>query len=406
MESACRICGGVVKESIDLGRQPRGNGFLLPQDIENEFFFRLAIGMCDSCTMTQLMEDVPQEIRYHDAYPYHASGSAVHRQHFEQNARYFLEHELTGPDPFIAEIGSNDGVMLATIAEAGVRHLGIEPSAEVAEMSRAKGVRVLPEFFDETTAAKILQEHGPADVVFGANCIAHIAHLASVTRGVELLLAPNGVFVFEEPYFGTVVGKTAFDMIYDEHTFYLAVRSVQAMAERFGLELFDAEPLALHGGTMRYTIGRPGMRTPKPAVAEFLEQERERGLGEHAALQRLGTAMEKIRTDLKSLLVRLRGEGAKVVGYGAPAKAATVTNYCDIGPDLIPFIIDSTPSKQGRLVAGSHIPVLPPEEFGKADPDYAVLFAWNHAQEIMANEKVFQARGGRWILYVPDVHII
>ncbi|GAA3795815.1 class I SAM-dependent methyltransferase [Sphaerisporangium flaviroseum] len=392
--------------SIDLGRHPRGNGFLLPEEVENEFFFHLTVGMCDACTMVQLQSEVPQEIRYHDAYPYHASGSAVHRRHFEQNARHFLDTELTGPDPFIVEIGSNDGVMLATIAQAGVRHLGVEPSKEVAEMSMAKGVRVLSEFFDESTAGKILFEHGPADVVFGANCIAHIAHLASVFRGVETLLAPNGVFVFEEPYLGSVVGQVAFDMIYDEHSFYFAVRSVQAMAARFDLELVNVEPLALHGGTMRYTIARPSMRTPTPAVGEWLAKEKESRLGEKKTLERFGVSVERIRDDLNALLRKIHAEGGRVVGYGAPAKAATVTNYCGIGPDLVPFVCDSTPSKQGRLVAGSHIPVRSPEEFRADYPEYALLFAWNHAEEIMANEKEFRERGGRWILYVPDVHIV
>ncbi|WP_184616687.1 class I SAM-dependent methyltransferase [Sphaerisporangium krabiense] len=406
MQSSCRICGGVVLKSIDLGQQPRGNGFLLPRDVENELTFHLTMGLCGSCTMAQLQGEVPQELRYHDSYPYHASVSAVHREHFEGNARYFLEHELTGPDPFIVEIGSNDGVMLATIAQAGVRHLGVEPSKEVAELSMARGVRVLSEFFDETTATKIRLEHGPADVIFGANCIAHIAHLASVCRGVESLLGPDGVFVFEEPYFGAVVDNTAFDMIYDEHSFYFAVRSIKAMAERFGLELVNAEPLPLHGGTMRYTLGRPGMRTPAPAVAEFLEEERARGLGEHETLLRFSARVERIRDDLNALLARIRAEGHRVVGYGAPAKTTTVTNYCGIGPDQIPYVVDNTPAKQGRLVPGTHIPVLPPSAFHEDYPEYALLFAWNHAEEIMAKETAFRDRGGRWILYVPDVHVL
>jgi methylation protein EvaC len=382
------------------------NGFLRPEDIDSEHFFRLAIGMCESCTMVQLLEEVPQHLRYHDAYRYHASGSESHRKHFGKDARRLMESELTGPDPFIVEIGCNDGVMLATIAQAGIRHLGVEPSANVAEVAKAKGVTVLDDFFDASTASAIRSEHGRADVIFGANTICHIADIESLLLGVEVLLAPDGVFVFEEPYLGTIVGRTAFDQIYDEHVFYFTVRSVQAMADRFGFELVDAERIPLHGGEIRYTLARASRRTPTRAVAGLLAEERTRGLAEPETLERFAQDVERVRGDLVELLRDLRVQGKRVVGYGAPGKCTTVTNYCQIGPDLVPFICDSTPSKQGHLVSGSHIPVRPPEAFSQDYPDYALLFAWNHADEIMAKEKAFRDAGGKWILYIPEVHIV
>lgn len=406
MHISCRVCGGNVQEFVDLGRQTMANGFLRPEDIDSEYFFRLAVGMCESCTMVQLVEEVPQHLRYHEAYRYHASGSESHRKHFAQNARRFMESELTGPDPFIVEIGCNDGVMLANIAQAGVRHLGVEPAGNVAEVAKAKGVRVLDAFFDLATATAIRAEHGPADVIFGANTICHIADIESLLLGVEALLATDGVFVFEEPYLGTIVGRTAFDQIYDEHVFYFTVRSVQAMADRFGLELIDVEQIPLHGGEIRYTLARPSRRTPTPAVSGLLADERTRGLAEPETFERFGHDVECVRGDLVELLRELRAEGRRVVGYGAPGKCTTVTNFCEIGPDLVPFICDSTPSKQGHLVSGSHIPVRPPEAFSGDYPDYALLFAWNHADEIMSKEKAFRDAGGKWILYVPDVHII
>lgn len=402
----CRVCGGGVREIIDLGRQPSANRFLLPHEVEGEYFLQLAVGMCDACTMVQLLEDVPQEVRYHDTYRYQASGSASHRKHFEQEARRFLETELTGTDPFIVEIGCNDGVMLETIAQAGVRHLGVEPAKGVAALATAKGIRVRTTFFDESAAADIRAEHGVADVIFGANTICHIAYQESLFRGVDALLAPDGVFVFEEPYLNTIVGRMAFDQIYDEHTYYFTARSVQAMAKRFGFELVDVEEMPLHGGEIRYTVARPSRRWPTPAVEQMLASERTLGLADPGTFERFAGAVEQVRIDLVALLRKLRAEGRTVVGYGAPGKTATVTNYCGIGPDLIPFVCDSTPSKQGYLVPGSHIPVRPPEAFAEARPDYAVLFAWNHAEEIMAKEKAFRERGGRWILYVPDVHVI
>ncbi len=405
MDTTCLVCGAAVREFVDLGDQPTANGFLLPEEVEREFLFRLAVGACERCTMVQLMATVPQELRYHAGYRYHASGSAGHRSHFEADARRFLETELTGADPFIVEIGCNDGVMLSTIAAAGVRHLGVEPSGNVADVARDKGVRVLSAFFDEQTAVAVRGEHGPADVVFGANTICHIAHIDSVFRGLAALLGPDGVFVFEEPYLATIVNGMAFDQIYDEHVFYFSATSVRAMAERFGFELVDAERIAMHGGEVRYTIARPGARTPSARLGELLAEEEAGKLNEPATLAEFGRNVARIRSDLVSLLRELRSQGKRVVGYGAPGKSSTVTNYCGIGTDLVPFVCDSTPAKQGHLVPGSHLPVRPPAEFADPYPDYALLFAWNHAEEIMAKEQAFRAAGGKWIRYVPEVEI-
>ncbi|WP_103352601.1 class I SAM-dependent methyltransferase [Amycolatopsis sp. CA-128772] len=405
-ETTCRVCGGAVLEFVDLGDQPTANGFLLPEEVAGEFRFRLAVGACTHCRLVQLVTVVPQELRYHAGYRYHASGSASHRDHFAADARHFLEAELTGPDPFIVEIGCNDGVMLGTIAAAGVRHLGVEPSGNVADIAREKGVRVLSAFFDEDTAAAVRAEHGPADVVFGANTICHIAHIDSVFRGLDALLTPGGVFVFEEPYLETIVSGMAFDQIYDEHVYYFSVASVQAMAARFGFELVDAERIAMHGGEVRYTIARPGARVPSDRLAALLAEEEASKLNEPATLAEFGRNVARIRDDLMTLLRQLRADGKRVVGYGAPGKSSTVTNYCGIGTDLVPFVCDSTPGKQGRLLPGSHLPVRPPADFADPYPDYALLFAWNHAEEIMAKEQAFREAGGKWIRFVPDVEVL
>ncbi|WP_182708208.1 class I SAM-dependent methyltransferase [Thermomonospora cellulosilytica] len=402
----CRICGGLVEEFLDLGRQPLSDAFLRPADVDAEFFYRLAVGRCASCTMVQLTEEVPRERMFHEGYPYHSSGSSVMREHFTRTALSLVETELTAADPFFVEIGCNDGVLLRTVAEAGIRHLGFEPSGGVAALAREQGVRVRGDFFEESTAVAVRETEGPADVIYSANTICHIPYMDSLLRGVDALLSPGGVFVFEDPYLGDIIEKTSFDQIYDEHFYLFSVRSVQAMAERFGFELVDVRRLPVHGGEVRYTLARAGARRPAPSVARLLDRERVQGLTEPETLRGFASSVTRIRDDLVGLLRSLRDDGRTVVGYGATAKSATVTNFCGIGPDLVSFVCDTTPAKQNRLTPGMHIPVRPPDAFAAADPDYALLFAWNHAEEIMAKEQWFRAAGGRWILYVPDVRVL
>ncbi|MCZ9353080.1 class I SAM-dependent methyltransferase [Streptomyces mutabilis] len=404
--SDCRVCAGPLTEFLDLGTQPNSDAFPRPDETDGEFFFRLAVGRCGSCTMVQLMEEVPRERMFHRDYPYHSSGSSVMREHFENTARLLLATEATGPDPFVVEIGCNDGVMLATVGAAGVRHLGVDPSQGVADEARAKGVRVRTAFFEESTALGIAADEGRADVVYAANTLCHIPYLDSVFRGLDALLKPDGVFVFEDPYLGEIVERTSFDQIYDEHFYFFTARSVRNLARRHGLELVDVARLPVHGGEVRYTLARRGTRVPTPAVAELLAEEESRALADPATLERFAADVRRTREELVALLTELRGQGRRVVAYGATAKSATVANYCGIGPDLVSAVYDTTPAKQGRLTPGSHIPVHPSEAFGDPYPDYALLFAWNHAEEIMAKEREFRTGGGRWILYTPAVRVL
>lgn len=404
--SMCRICGGSVKEFLDFGRQPVSDAFLTPGDVDGEFTFRLAVGFCTTCTMVQQLEEVPRERMFPQDYPYRSSGSTAMRMHFEQAARHFLGTQLTGPDPFVVEIGSNDGIMLKTIQAAGVRHLGVDPAQSAAEGAAAQGIHVRTEFFEKRSAAAIRESDGPADLIYSANTISHIAYADSVFAGAAALLSPGGIFVFEDRYLGDIVEHTYFDQIYDEHFYLYAVRSVQAMAARFGFELVDVEHLPVHGGSLRYTTARAGERQPTPAVAEWLAREEAQGLADISSYEKFAAATRAVCADLVELLTTLRAEGKRIVGYGATAKSATVANYCGLGPELIPYICDSTLEKQGRLTPGSHIPVRPPAAFSDPYPDYAVLFAWTHAEEIIAKEQAFREAGGKWIVYVPDVHLL
>ncbi|RKS06885.1 methylation protein EvaC [Nocardiopsis sp. Huas11] len=400
-DPSCRICAGEVIECLDLGPQPVSSNYPSEAAEDSGLRFRLAVGLCTSCTMVQQLEEIPPSSMFGKAYPFRTSTSRRMEAHFHTAAGRLVRGVAASVDPFVVEIGSNDGTLLRTLAEAGVRHLGVDPSSDAG----TAGGRVLVDFFHEETAKAVRAEHGEADVVYSANTVSHISGLGDVLRGLDVLLKRDGVFVCEDRYLSDIVGNTAFDQIYDEHFYLFSVRSVQALAARFGFELVDAEHLDVHGGSMRYTIARAGARSASPSVSALLARERELGLDDPATFVRFGERVRSISRGLVELLRELREKGATVVGYAATAKSATVLNYCGIGPELLPFICDSTPAKQGRLAPGTLIPIRSPEAFVPY-PDYALLFAWNHAEEVMAKERSFTEGGGRWITYVPEVRVI
>ena len=403
-EPRCRICAGSVRACLDLGQQPVSNTFPRSAAEDAGPRFRLAMGVCTSCTMVQQLEEVPAASMFGEEYPFRTSSSALMGDHFRATARRLVREEARSPDPLFVEIGCNDGTLLQEVAAAGVRHLGVDPSGGAAVVAESAGVRVMVDYFGEATAGTVRDLHGEADVVYSANTVSHVAPIDDVFRGLDVLLARDGVLVLEDRYLADIVEGTYFDQVYDEHFYLFSVRSVGALAARFGFELVDAEHLGVHGGSVRYTVARRGRRRVSPVVEAMLARERVLGLDDPETYVRFGRRVEGIRDGLVELLRDLRGRGASVVGYGATSKSATVLNYCGIGPELVPFVCDSTPGKQGRMTPGTRIPIRAPEAF-VPHPDYALLFAWNHADEIMAKERAFTEGGGRWITYVPEVRV-
>jgi methylation protein EvaC len=403
----CRVCDANIKAFMSFGRMPIANGFLAETEIPKEYFFELAPAFCDVCGMFQITEQPQAEKMFHEQYAFFSSTSRHMQVHFEEFANAVMAQVLVDrADPFVVELGSNDGIMLRYFQRRGIRHLGIEPSANVADVARDQGIQTISAFFDRKLADDVVAEHGHADAVLAANVMCHIPNLPSVAAGMKRLLKPDGVFIFEDPYLGDMIAKTSYDQIYDEHVFIFSVTSVMRAFAMHGLELVDVLPQTTHGGSMRYTLAPKGSRPISLKVGELLEKERAQGLDRPETYLRFKQSCEASRTRLMQMLEDLRKQGKRVVGYGATSKSTTVTNYCGITPALVEFISDTTPIKQGKLSPGAHIPVKPYAEFTGNYPDYALLFAWNHAKEISEKESAFIAAGGQWIVYVPDVKIV
>jgi len=401
----CLICDSSIVQFISFGQMPIANGFLLPGQFPGEYFFELRVGFCTQCGMVQLMEQPEREKMFNENYAFFSSTSRRMGSHFKEFADYVRTGDFLSADPFVVEIGSNDGIMLKHFAEANIRHLGIEPSENVARVALDQGVNTVSQFFDEDLAKQIVAKHGQADAFLGANVMCHIPYLHSVVAGIKTLLKPGGVVMFEDPYLGDIVEKTSYDQIYDEHAFYFSVASVSYIFEQYGLEVFDVQPQSVHGGSMRYVIGHKGAHPIRPSVLKQREREEQLGLHRVDTFELLRSRIEKSRDDLIILLNDLKQAGKIVVGYAATSKSTTVINYCGIGPELVEYISDTTPIKHGKYSPGRHIPVRPHEEFELNYPDYALLFGWNHAEEIIAKEQNFGKSGGKWILYVPKVQV-
>jgi methylation protein EvaC len=403
----CRVCDAPISAFMSFGRMPIANGFLKVEEIPQEYFFELAPAYCEACTMVQLIEQPAPERMFHDQYAFFSSTSRHMQTHFEGFANSVNDRTLAGrPDPFVVELGSNDGIMLRHFKARGVRHLGVEPSVNVADVARGNGINTIGAFFNPKLADDIVAQYGRADAALAANVMCHIPDFPGVAAGMQRLLKPDGVFIFEDPYLGDMIAKTSYDQIYDEHVFIFSVHSVSRAFAMHGLELIDVAPQITHGGSMRYTIAPKGSRPVAANVHEVLAAERTQGLDRPEIYLQFKQNCATSRERLMQTLNDLKARGKRVVGYGATSKSTTVTNFCGITPEHVEFISDTTPIKQGKLSPGAHIPVKPYADFASKYPDYALLFAWNHATEIREKETAFVTNGGQWIVYVPEVKIV
>ncbi len=402
----CWVCGNKIQPFMSFGRQPIANNFLPKEDFEKEYFFDMETAFCDKCFSFQLKNQPSPEQMFNENYAFFSGTSKLMADHFKNFSSMVLNLIKTDSDPFVVEIGSNDGIMLTNFAEKNIKHLGIDPSENVVKVSQKKGINAVVDFFDEKVARRTVEKYGKASAFIAANVMCHIPYINSIIDGIDILMKDTGVVIFEEPYLGDVIKKTTYDQIYDEHTFLFSAHSIQEIFARNDFELIDLIPQETHGGSMRYLLGRKGKHSINKRVVEILNLEKEQGLTSSETFQTFKENCEEYKKNLVSTLEKIKLSGKSIAGYAATSKSTTIINFCGITNDHIECIYDTTPIKQGKYSPGAHIPIKPHSEFSKNYPDYALLFGYNHSKEIFAKEKEFIAQGGKWITYVPEIKII
>ena len=407
LDLACRCCGGRrVELVIDLTDQPHCNR-LVRRDLpaRTEPHYPLRLGFCRDCTMVQIDHTIPKESMFSD-YPYVSGTTKTLPAHFADTSRRIAAAYGLGPEHLVVDIGSNDGTWLKQYAPFGCRVLGVEAAANVAKLAQDAGIPTWQRFFNEDCARDILAEFGPAKIVTAAGVFFHLEELHSVVRGIERLLTEDGVFVVQAIYLGGMVENTAFDQIYHEHLCYYTLRSLSALLERHGLEVFEATLVPIHGGTIEAHVARRGRREVGESVRAMQAEEARKGFGEIATYQRLARNVLALREKLVALLEGYRARDKRVWAYGAPAKGATLLNSFGIGPDLVQQAVERNPMKVGLAIPGVRIPIV--EETVEAKPDAYLVLAWNFIDEFLKNPAniAFMQGGSEFIVPIPNVQVV
>lgn len=368
--------------------------------------FPLDVFFCATCGHVQLLDVVDPSVLFEN-YVYVSGTSPVFVKHFEDYAADLIGRFTPAAGALVVDVGSNDGTLLGFFKRAGMKILGVDPARVIAEDATRRGVETWVGFFSPDLAARIRAERGPAAIVTANNVFAHIDDLGGVLAGVRSLLAPDGVFAFEVSYLGDVVEKTLFDTIYHEHLSYHSVKPLVRFFAANGMELIEALRVSSHGGSLRGIAQLKGApRKVGASVAEMLAYETSAGLDRADTFVRFGHDIESIKSELSRLLRGLKAEGKSVAGFGAPAKATTLMYHFGIGPDIVDFVVDDSPLKQGLFTPGLHIPVVPASELAARRPDYLIVLAWNFASAIIAKNAAFRENGGRFIVPLPRVEVI
>jgi SAM-dependent methyltransferase len=406
----CRFCRSKnVHLVMDFGTVAIAGAFLTPAQFDTEPKIPMRVVFCSDCYLLQIKDRVPPELLFSD-YFYFSSAISTLRDHFRGYAAEVTKRFLKPESATVLEIGCNDGVLVNPFAELGIKTvIGVDPATNVVKTVNNPKVHVVNDFFSEAQAEKIRKEFGPVDLIAANNVYAHLDDMHDVTRGIEKLLAPDGVFVFEVHYIKNLLQEKQYDMIYHEHLFYYSLLALDNFLAQFNMEIFDVKPIAIHAGSMRYYVRRKGhLKSEKisDAVIALRAEERANRYDHLETYLDYARSVAKTKENLMHLLGRLVAEKKKIFGYGASGRANTLIQYCGITNKMLDCIIDDAPAKHGFYTPGSHIEILSREEIRKENPDYVLVFAWSFIKEIAARNIDYLERGGKFIVPLPEVQIV
>ncbi len=390
---------------LNLLKQPITNSYL-PNlkltTIKNEFFYNLSIAFDTNNYLVSIKKPINPKKQYTDKYAHRASQSKTMQLAFKKiatNLKKRFKPNLS------LEIGSNDGVFIKNFNKKKI--VAVEPCLNLAKITNKAGYLTYGKFWTTKLAKNIIKKKGKLDIIYSANTISHIPNLNETFKAISLSLSNDGVFIFEDPYIGSVLKNNSYDQFYDEHVHLFSLIAISKIIKKFNLRIIDVEILNTHGGSIRFYVAKKTSKfKPKNNVKKIYNQEIKKKFNTIAPYKKFGERVKHSKEKLQKILKELKKDGKKIISYGATYKSATIFNYCNIGPELIEFVTDSTKNKQGKFTPGKHIPIIKPVDMVEEKIDYAFLGAWNFLSEIQNKEKRFIKNGGKFITHVPTVKII
>tara|TARA_B100000315_G_scaffold255114_1_gene297676 strand:- start:2758 stop:3954 length:1197 start_codon:yes stop_codon:yes gene_type:complete len=394
----CKITKDKIKPFMSFGKMPIANGFIDKKNFKKEFFFNLEVGFSKKLSLFQINDHPKPKQIFNSNYPFFTGSSKGMINHFRLYAEW-IKKNYGKNLKYLIEIGSNDGTFLENFKKNNIEIIGFEPSKNVSIISKKKGIKTINKFFNYNNVKKFKKLKNKINIISAANVICHIPDLKSLIQGIDYLLKEDGIFVFEEPYLGSMYKKNSYDQIYDEHIYMFSVTSVSKIFKSFGFELINSIPQSTHGGSMRYVVSRINKKKINLKVKNILNNEKKKNIDKFTGCLKFKRNCELSKKNLIKKIKKIKKKGKKIAGYAATSKSTTILNYCKLNTKHIDYICDTTPEKIGKFSPGMHIPIVSMNYFKSNTPDVVFLFAWNHKKEIFKKERQFTKKG-KWMAHV------
>ena len=405
----CRHCRAQLKHTfLDLGFAPPSNAYLTCAKLKTpEIYYPLKVKVCAACFLVQTEDYAKAENLFNPDYAYFSSTSEDWLLHAKKYSAEVIRRFDLNAKSFVLEIASNDGYLLKNFVQSGIPCLGIEPTHNTALAAERLGIRVLREFFGVRLAERLAKEGKKADLVVGNNVYAHVPDINEFTEGIKIVLGPKGVVTLEFQHLMRLIENIQFDTVYHEHFSYLSLHTASQIFLASGLRIWHVEELKTHGGSLRiYGCHDDDDREVQSSVYDLLAEEQRRGLQVLETYLEFQPRAQQIKNNLLSFLIEQKRNKKIVLAYGAAAKGSTLLNYAGVRPDLLEFVCDAAPSKQGLFMPGSHIPIIHPDRLLELLPDYLLILPWNILDEIIENNIGLGERGTKFVTAVPQLQIL